>query len=91
MADLATPSAAAMTTMDASAETAAPSLEVKQHAVKPEKPDEGVFKAALEKARKALTDAQASTVRLVFRSYMQSAGTATRVEQFQSEPMLMPS
>lgn len=60
MADLATPSAAAITTMDSTAETAAPSL--KQHATKPEKPDEGVFKTALEKARKALTDAQNSTV-----------------------------
>lgn len=61
MADLMTPSAVAITTMDSTAETAAPSL--KQHAVKPEKPDEGIFKTALEKARKAFADSQASTVR----------------------------
>jgi len=58
MADLATPSAALISTMDATAEEA-----TKQHASKPEKPDESAFKESVEKARKALASAQEATVR----------------------------
>ena len=59
MADLATPSAAAMGTMDATA----PIDNKKQPAfTKHEKPDETVYKVELEKARKALADAQEHTV-----------------------------
>lgn len=61
MAEFATPSAAAMSTMDAGAETNGTS---KPAVTKPEKPDEDVFKKAVEQARKALSDAQESSVRL---------------------------
>lgn len=61
MADFATPSAAAISSLDAGAEastngTSTPAAS--KPAGRPEKPDESVFKAAVEKARKALNDAQ---------------------------------
>lgn len=62
MADLATPSAATMGTINAGA---TPDTTTKQAITKPEKPDEASFKAELEKLRKALGDAQESTVRLL--------------------------
>lgn len=59
MAEFATPSAAAMSTGAAPAED----TENKHTATtKPEKPDEGIFKAAVETARKVLTSAQDATV-----------------------------
>ena len=61
MAEFATPSAAAMSTMDAGAD--APNGTSKPAVTKPEKPDEDAFKKAVEQARKALNDAQESSVR----------------------------
>ena len=60
MADLATPSAATMGTINAGA---TPDTPKQQTIAKPEKPDEAAFKAELEKLRKALSAAQESTVR----------------------------
>ena len=62
MADFATPSAATMSTMDAGAD--APNGTSKPAVNKPEKPDEDAFKKAVEQARKALNDAQESSVRV---------------------------
>ncbi|GAM86540.1 hypothetical protein ANO11243_045540 [Dothideomycetidae sp. 11243] len=55
MADLATPSAAAITTMDANADTAATS---KAGVSKPDRPDEESFKKALAQAEKELASVQ---------------------------------
>jgi hypothetical protein len=54
MADLATPSGAAMFSADAS--------EKKQHLEKPEKPDEEVYKASLKKAEKEHADSMVKFV-----------------------------
>ena len=65
MAELATPSAAAIGTSDIAPTngSSTPTGAAKSNStVRPEKPDENLFKEAVEKARKALTDAQASTV-----------------------------
>jgi len=66
MAELATPSAAAIGTSDTTATTngsSTPTGAAKPNpTVRPEKPDENLFKESVEKARKALNDAQAATV-----------------------------
>ena len=53
MADVATPSAATMSTMDAGADN-----QVKTHKPKPEKPDEGTFKEAVRVAEQVHAKAQ---------------------------------
>lgn len=66
MAELATPSAAAIGTSDTTAATngtSTPTGTAKSTPpTRPEKPDESLFKEAVEKARKALNDAQQATV-----------------------------
>jgi hypothetical protein len=63
MADLATPSAVSMSTMAPDTQNSNGTETSSKPAVtRPEKPDEDAFKAAVEKARKALTDAQEHTV-----------------------------
>jgi len=66
MAELATPSAAAIGTSDttAAANGASTPPAKSNTTTRPEKPDENLFKEAVEKARKALTDAQQTTVSL---------------------------
>jgi len=64
MAELATPSAAAIGTSDTTATTNGSSTLKSNPPVRPEKPDENLFKQAVEQARKALSDAQAATVSL---------------------------
>lgn len=58
MADIATPSAAAMATMDAGID---PTGEVRK--ARPEKPDEGAYKLRLAEAEKAFVAAQQHLVR----------------------------
>ena len=60
MADLATPSAAAMSTMDAKADLTAAS---KAPVSKPDRPDEGEFKKLLAQAEKDLATVQDRQVR----------------------------
>ena len=60
MADIATPSAATMSTIDAGAEH--PEKAQKQ---RPEKPDEDTYKKNLQKAEKEHADAQAKIVRML--------------------------
>ena len=59
MADIATPSAATMSTIDAGAEPTE-----KSQKVKPEKPDESKYKEDLSKAEKEHAAAQEKMVRL---------------------------
>jgi len=58
MADMATPSAAAMSTMDAEA----PTGKGKPQVVKPEKPDEEQYKKDVEKAEKEHAEAKKKLV-----------------------------
>ena len=59
MADLSTPSAATMSTMDAGSDKPE-----KQQKIRPEKPDEQVYKESLAKAEKDHTAAQEKLVRV---------------------------
>lgn len=59
MADLATPSAAAISTMDAKADTPATKTQV----TKPERPDEDTYKKSLAEAEKELAAIQEKQVR----------------------------
>ena len=60
MADLATPSAAEMSTIDAEVET--PNASSKGHVQKPERPDEDHFRVAVEASRKEVDDARDARV-----------------------------
>lgn len=60
MADLATPSAATMSTIDAGSEPV--NASAKPHVQKPEKPEEEQFQIAVEKSRKEVDDARSARV-----------------------------
>ena len=68
MADLATPSAATMSTIDAGSEPAAE----KAHKTKPERPDEEQYKESLTKAEKDYAAAQEKFVRLSIYTHLHS-------------------
>ena len=78
MADFATPSAATMTTMDASADVSTAS---KTQVTKPERPDEDSYKKALAAAEKALAEVQEKQVSMNRAYQREGADTTLESEQ----------